>query len=118
MLGAMGAAAANIDAEDVDEAGRVVAKNDYAGFHGSSTHTTIESGLADDMAAFIVECVPATGTVVGLEALLDLEPKVIVLGNLVAVNGYDHFGQSRAWSKGRDGSVVDRYEENGTKTMP
>lgn len=70
------------------------------------------------MAAFIVECIPATGTVVVLEALLDLLPKVNLLGNLVAVNGYDHFGQSRAWSKGRGGSVVDRYEENGTKTMP
>lgn len=61
------------------------------------------------MAALIVDCVPATGTVVGLEVLLDLAPKRNVVADLVSVNSDDHSGQPRA-GRSRGGLLVASYE--------
>jgi hypothetical protein len=92
MLGAVVATATNVDVVDLDETGRVVAKNNVAGLEVSRILTTKENGGANGMAALIVECVPATKTVVCRGVMLHLAPKVIVVRNLASLNGDDHFG--------------------------
>jgi len=108
VLGAIVASATNDDVADLDDRGRVVAKNNFAGNRGSSIPTTKGLGGASGMTALIVECVIATRTVKGLEAPLHSDPTEMPQGNLVLVHD-DHFGQSGVCSS-RGGLVADRYK--------